>query len=519
MTELRSVADIPFPDRHPSECSKMQTKLLRETPAPKTEGPQRETTPSERTEIPLIHTTLVYFALQSAFEGLERGTDVAVRSFPDFASFAESRGHAMGFVIGTEQAEKGKTLLTQLRRDPQSAVKPIFLLRSLGEAVDSISDGVVRSFEEAYERSKPIDRLIRELDPEMSTASEMNVYRVLGYLYARPDTRLVPLRHWSNESLYTFPLVDAMLDPAEDADPLLRNLTDRKLLKYAVLLNRLRQCPKCSGVHLVFVDVCPACTHIDISQKPFLHCFTCGNVAPEEDFLSRGTLACPNCNARLRHIGADYDRPLENYVCNACGQASIEPDIIAECQHCESRTKPEELVPRDVHSLEITERGRLAARTGSLEDMYALLDSLNNVSPGHFEFQVDWLLSLCQRHAEERFSLIGIRLQNMLELTERIGRHRMVGLMDEFVGRIRENLRSTDLTARTAQHNLWILLAKTDGPGCRIVLGRISEMETHTKQDEGVGLQFSSVTFSAPQDMNQGETAKLLMARLEGEMA
>jgi hypothetical protein len=43
-------------------------------------------------------------------------------------------------------------------------------------------------------------------------------------------------------------------------------------------------------------------------------------------------------------------------------------------------------------------------------------------------------------------------------------------------------------------------------------------MKTYTKQDEGVSLEFSSVTFSAPQDMNKGETAKLLLARLEGEM-
>jgi GGDEF domain-containing protein len=309
-----------------------------------------------------------------------------------------------------------------------------------------------------------------------------------------------------------------MLDPAENTERLLKNLTDRRLLKNAALINRLRQCPQCEGVHLIFVDVCPNCTSIDISQKPFLHCFACGNVAPEENFLTRGILTCPNCASLLRHIGADYDRPLENYVCNDCGQASMEPDVIAQCQHCETNTKPEELVPRNVHCLEITERGQLAARTGSLEDLDALQDSLNNVSHGHFEFQVDWLLSLCQRHAEECFSLIGLRLQNIIELTERIGRYRMAKLMDEFVGRIRESLRPTDLTARTTQHNLWILLPKTDRPNCNVVLERISEMKTYTKQDEGVSLEFSSVTFSAPQDMNKGETAKLLLARLEGEM-
>ena len=40
--------------------------------------------------------------------------------------------------------------------------------------------------------------------------------------------------------------------------------------------------------------------------------------ARRRTFLSSGALACPKCTTRLRHIGADYDRPLENHTCNVC---------------------------------------------------------------------------------------------------------------------------------------------------------------------------------------------------------
>nr|WP_309294963.1 hypothetical protein [Aeromonas caviae] len=43
-------------------------------------------------------------------------------------------------------------------------------------------------------------------------------------------------------------------------------------------------------------------------------------------------LLCPNCFSRLRHIGSDYDRPLENYRCrcdagarNSSGRAAGHP--------------------------------------------------------------------------------------------------------------------------------------------------------------------------------------------------
>ena len=232
--------------------------------------------------------------------------------------------------------------------------------------------------------------------------------------------------------------------------------------------------------------------------------------------MIRGGLNCPGCAARLRHIGTDYDRPLENYVCNGCDHTFIEPQVIARCQHCEAENKPEDLVPIQVHSLEITERGRMAVRSGSLMDVVELPDIHNSLDTSHFEFIVDWSLALCLRYPEERFSLIGIQLQNIIELTDKLGKYRVTELIDGFISRIR--IDTTDLITRTGQYNFWILLPKTDSRGCDIVFKRLTEVKTHAIQEEDITLEFDAVTFSAPGDIRANEPANLLLARLEREM-
>ena len=460
--------------------------------------------------------SLVYLAIDRLVRVAFKGTEIPVKPFTSFASYARDRVHAMGFIVDTDNEEKGMATLKELRKDPETAAKPIFLTRSLSEVVDHYSDGMVTTIKEAYERAKSIHHLIDELVPEIFSPSESDVYRLLGFLYSRPDTQLTPVRHWTFEKLYAFPLVQTMLNPANGTDQWLNNLKSRRLLRDAALIDRLRHCPKCDGAHLNFIDICPSCTDLNISQIPFLHCFTCGHVAPEEKFLRRGGLTCPGCAARLRHIGTDYDRPLENYICNACDHTFIEPEVVAHCQHCEAKSKPEELVPKSVHSLEITERGRMAARSGSLTDVCELPDRHNNLDTGHFEFIVDWSLALCHRYPEERFSLIGIRLRNIIELTDKIGKYRVTELIDGFINRVR--IGSTDLITRTGQYNFWMLLPRTDAHGREIALNRLAEVKTHTNQEEDITLEFDAVTFSAPGDIQAGEPARLLLARLEGEM-
>lgn len=439
-----------------------------------------------------------------------------VRCHTDPGAYAAEEPPALGFVIALRDPEQAGRLLLDLRRNPVTALLPVFTAAPLKAPLDSVSDGEVGSPRQACERALVIAARLRDLDRATLESGGSDTLRILGYLYSRPERSLAPHRHWANEHYYGYPALEAMFGEGQTFDSRLSGMCERRLLSRGALVDRVRHCPECEGAHLSFVDVCQHCKSIDIIKKPFLHCFTCGKVAPEERFLEHGALLCPHCGTRLRHIGSDYDRPLENYECQACRHLFIEPDVLARCMHCDTLSAPDALIPRPVYIYELAERGAMAARSGMIEDLFALLDTVNFVSPVYFMNLVNWMMNLVRRHPEDRFTIIGVRFKNVLELNARLGRQAVADLMESMAGRLRELIRSTDMTTRTGQKMLWILLAKTGRPQHQVVLNRIMELKNLFTPVEGAGLDFETVVFCAPDDISPGETGKLLLARLEG---
>ncbi len=69
---------------------------------------------------------------------------------------------------------------------------------------------------------------------------------------------------------------------------------NRGLIESVQLLDRLRVCPDYDRAHTGFIDVCPNCHAIDIREETFLHCYTCGNVAPQAEYLHGGGSPAPS---------------------------------------------------------------------------------------------------------------------------------------------------------------------------------------------------------------------------------
>ncbi len=441
---------------------------------------------------------------------------VTYHCYTDYAAFPVSASVTSVFVVSHEDPGCAARLVQALRRDPRTGLQPIFLTGEFGFPLDQISDGRISTPVDAYTRARAIIDRLQQLDAAVFELGASDFLRILGFLHSRPELQLTPQRTWSSECFYSYPALEAMLGAPPLVTARLQSLHDRKLLQRTTLLDRIRQCPSCGGVHLNFIDVCPNCRHLDILQKAFLHCFTCGSVAPEDRFLDQGALRCPNCQARLRHIGSDYDRPLENFECQNCQHVFVEPEVLARCMHCATLSPPDKLIARPVYGYELTDLGIQAARSGSLEDVFALLDRVNSVSPTYFLNLVDWLLALARRHTEERFTIIGMRMKNLADLNVRFGHQVVIELKDSLASRLRELVRTTDLTTRTGQQVFWLLLPKTGRPQHQIVLDRILDLKNLVHSVEGEGIDFETVVFNAPEDMTSGETGKLLLARLEG---
>jgi hypothetical protein len=444
--------------------------------------------------------------------------DISCEIFSSYEDYLENKTVPDGFIIESHSDDLALDVLKKLRGANDTFLHPIFLCDHAGESFEMLSDGQISTLEEAIAKSEQLFQQQMRLQHDLDDYAENGLLRVLAYLFLRPETVILPFQQWNHPHLYSYPLLE-VLAGEDEGSSLVTTLKNRKFITVVDLIDRVRHCPACYYAHFNFIDVCPDCRSIEIEKKPFLHCFSCGNVAPQEQFMADNVLACPQCMTQLRHIGADYDRPLENYVCHDCDSLFQEPDIIAHCQHCGKRNKPDELTPWPVYSYRSTDRVVYAVRTGEVEDVYSLFDELQNINPVHFSYTVDWLLKMCQRYTEELFSLVGIRVTNLPELYKKIGRYRLIELVDGYISRIHEIVRTTDLMTRTVTDIIWILLPKTDPSDCNIIVSRLIDLQSLSIQDEGVQLECDVVTFHAPDHMIAGETGEQLLARLEGGIA
>lgn len=338
--------------------------------------------------------------------------------------------------------------------------------------------------------------------------------RVLLFLYLRDTAELQPLLDRQSAQLYRYPMVEALARDGDDAARCLATLTRRRLLEPALLIDRTRHCRTCASAHLHYLDVCPHCSSIHIGKSASLHCFSCGHVGPEAVFHNDGALVCPKCSTALRHIGVDYDRPLTQYACGSCHHVFMETSVIARCLDCATVAEPDALDMREVATLRLAPHGRAALRAGQIQESFAALDTANYVEPPYFRRLVDWTLATHVRHKEMRFALILVEFQNATGLIEQHGAARVFLMLDEFARRLHELLRTSDITTRTHEERLWLLLpfSSPEGLAARLEKALVSE----DLAADGSALQARIRYLQVPGDLRPGDNAAQLMNRLEG---
>lgn len=429
-----------------------------------------------------------------------------VASFASWEEFRRSGLEPLAFLFDIGDAEVLDACLRDLRSSLSWAC-PAFL--SQGGLTHPLLDGVA-TLEQALDAGVRAQAKLVQLGLDRGALDRDE--RLLLYLYLRESAVLTPVLDRAHEALYRYPLADALGGAAETAG-WLPALVRRGLLESGALVDRTRHCPGCGGAHLLFVDVCPQCSSIQIAKSRTLHCFACGNVAPEADFVDEDGIHCPKCHARLRHIGVDYDRPLAQHACGACHNVFIEPRIVARCLSCQALHEPDNLDVREVAELRLTSRGRAALRAGQIHESFAALDVANFVALPYFRHMTDWMMVTARRHHELHASLVLVDFLNAAELIERLGAKKTFLLLDEFATRLREMLRASDVTTRTSEAQLWLLLPFTPAEG---VMKKLRDLLAQTQAGDGQPLQARVLAHHVGGQAGSGESARQLMERLAG---
>ncbi|MWV11122.1 diguanylate cyclase [Pseudomonas sp. R-28-1W-6] len=341
--------------------------------------------------------------------------------------------------------------------------------------------------------------------------------RVLAWLWLRPKAQLRALGDAACAQHYRYPLVEALAgEEGFNAHGWLQLMQQKDWLEATELLDRVRLCGSCGSGRLNYVDVCPECHALDIVRQPSLHCFTCGHVGAQEEFLKDGVLICPNCYSRLRHIGSDYDRPLENYRCRACQAFFVDSAVDARCLDCGVVHSPDRLRVREVRHFQLSESGRLRCHQGlegsSAADAY--FQRLNLTGEAGFHELLGWQLALIRRYGEPGFSLLGLRVDNLDQVFAELGEMRGHALIDALVERVQQIIRDTDRCARSSEDVLWMLLPRTPAAGLQRLQERLLEGAQRVQNDALQQINLRMVGFTAPEDMQAEEDAPLLLARL-----
>ena len=344
--------------------------------------------------------------------------------------------------------------------------------------------------------------------------------RVLAWLWTRPATRLEPALNPDTRELYQYPLLEVMAGQEPINAMLWLNLmTEQGWLERGELLDRIRLCNRCSSGRLNYVDVCPDCQALDIAKQPSLHCFTCGHVAPQEHFLKSSLLICPNCMSRLRHIGSDYDRPLENFRCLSCQSFFVDADVEARCLECGEHHEPNELKICEIRPYHLSERGRLRCRQGFSDQSVAeAFGRLNLIAVPTFSTLLNWEIQQARRYKTmQPCSLLLMRMEALEKLS---GYSEGLAIVDSLVDRIQEAIRDTDRCTRTREDLLWFLLPHTDRQGMEVLRSRLSELsELYKPQQSDWQTEIRLAGYTLPEDLLTQEDGDLLMARLTGEVS
>ncbi len=369
---------------------------------------------------------------------------------------------------------------------------------------------------------QPLWRLWRERFTAFSNtnAPERFEARVLAWLWLRSHGRIMAVRDASVAQHYRYPLLEALgEDESHNAFTWLQLMVQQGWLEDDELIDRLRLCIGCGSGRLNYVDVCAECHSLEIARQPSLHCFTCGHVAAQEHFVKDGVLLCPNCMTRLRHIGSDYDRPLENFRCRSCQAFFVDAEVEARCLDCGKSHAPDKLRIREVRHFKLSETGRLRCRQGySNQSLDIDFGKLGLVNRKLFASMVDWQLQLVKRYKRPGFALLGLRFVNISATVQALGDLRGHALIDAVVERLQESVRETDRCSRLSEEVLWILMPHADAAGLDVVRKRISAGVDKASAGELSQLEVRQIGFVAPDEVEEHEDAALLLARLTGEL-
>lgn len=403
--------------------------------------------------------------------------------------------------------------LYELRKKSNYHLLPVFYLGEPPEHHEQILDGYFD--ETAKERANAIQSRMALIQTEQEKEETDDFEKWLTkYLFVRENFHLKGFLDYRSPSGIHYPLLQ-ILGHREDSQhnlSMLHGMETRKLLKHTALIDEIQTCPHCSAGLLNFKNCCPNCQSVHISTQSFIHCFSCGNTGPLSEFMQQEALICNRCQVRLRHIGIDYDKPIEDKICKDCHHFFFEPNVNAVCMVCTRLSDPEDLQSKKLFEYSLTPRGESLARGIEPYVMVELSQFLKQIDLSIFMMIVNWQTALARRYDQVSFSLVALTIQNEDELIATHGAFKTETLFMELFERIRTLLRNSDLVSRD-NNAILFFLPMTPLAGVTTLYKRIRGF-TDEQSSGGKKIKVRGSTLSSSEILENNIEDELLLAEL-----
>ncbi len=375
-----------------------------------------------------------------------------------------------------------ESLLTFIKKVRSTLPNPIlpflWIAREESRIIEKASDMYFLIDEENPELYR-ITKKILEIRSAISMFGEMDInytsleveqVNVLRYILSRKIRVVTPVVYERSKYGYVFPGLFTV--SKYDIFPLLDSMESEKMIK-GEFVDSVRICKNCGSAHISLRKVCPNCGSSNIRMEDYIHHFRCGYLGPESDYRVAGSdkLICPKCKRELKHIGVDYDRPSQTYICNECGNIFEDPDYSYICFNCGEVFKEDEAKKFIVKKYFITKFGEDLAFSGSAADV--LLASAAESDPRFLAYDV---FSVILDHEKKKAKRYGKR-SCLLDLTLIVNGLSVMDLYDiisDTVSLLKLNLRETDMVSMLDRH-IFVLLSETPCDKAEAFLKRIEK--------------------------------------------
>lgn len=184
---------------------------------------------------------------------------------------------------------------------------------------------------------------------------------------------------------------------------------------------------------------------------------------------------------------------------------------------CKKEMESSELIQNDIRNWRLSDKGRTIAFRGEVFDLSAGFNQLDFIPRELFIHDLDWMMVTSRRYPSVNFSLFGIYFANLPDLIELFNHARLLQMLEFFAQQLRSLLRTPDLSTRTAENMLWLLLPNTDEQGLTGFHKRIENSMKLLLEESEHTLDFRFVSLPSHK-LSGKENAELLLARLYGEL-